>query len=123
MVPTEILIVDDSLSIRKMVEYVLRSNGYKTATANDGQYALEKIVRYPYQMIILDINMPRLDGFGLLKWLRADKRLSDIPVIMLTTENKATDRDKAMKLGASRYLNKPFKPSELLKCISQELEL
>lgn len=118
----EVLIVDDSQSIRKMVEYVLHSHGYKTATANDGQDALEKIVRYPYQLVILDINMPRLDGFGLLKWLRADKNLSGLPVIMLTTESKESDKAKAMELGANRYINKPFKPSDLLECISQELE-
>ncbi|HEX21356.1 MAG TPA: response regulator [Actinobacteria bacterium] len=118
----EILVVDDSLSIRKMVEYILHSKGYLTATAKDGQEALEKLVRYPYQLVILDINMPRLDGFGLLKWLRADKRLAGIPVIMLTTENKVSDKAKALELGANCYLNKPFKPSELLKSIHKELE-
>lgn len=118
---SEILVVDDSLSIRKMVQYVLQSKGYHTTTAVDGQEALEKLAKHRYQLIVLDINMPRLDGFALLERLKADSDLSGIPVIMLTTEDRASDMEKARNLGASDYLIKPFKSSDLVEHVRKEL--
>lgn len=121
MKTTEILVIDDSLSIRKMVQYVLQSKGYRVVTAVDGQEALEKVMRNNFKLIICDINMPRLDGFEFLKRIKIDSELAGIPVIILSTEGKETDRETAQKLGASDYLIKPFNPGELLERIQRQL--
>ncbi len=110
----KILVVDDSLSIRKMVGFSLESGGYSVVTAEDGLIALERLAGDEFDAIILDINMPRLDGFELLEKIKSGGACSVIPVIVLTTEGQEEDRAKAFSLGAEFYLVKPFKPTELL---------
>jgi two-component system chemotaxis response regulator CheY len=115
----KILAVDDSSSIRKMVEFSLKSKGFQVTTAADGQEALELLAKDKPDAIILDINMPRLDGFGVLKKIRADKAYASIPVMMLTTEGQDEDMETALSLGANHYIVKPFKPSELIAAIEK----
>lgn len=117
----DILIVDDSSSIRKMVQFILQSKGYKTAVAFDGQDAMEKMAKNRFKLIVCDINMPRLDGFELLRRIRGDDDLAAIPVIILTTEDQEMDRQKARSLGANAYISKPFKPAELVIQVREEL--
>lgn len=116
-----ILSADDSASIRKLVEFTLKSKGFQVSSAEDGKEALELLARGPFDAIILDINMPRMDGFELLKRIRAESGYASIPVIMLTTEGQEEDRQKAMDLGASAYIVKPFKPTQLLGLVEEIL--
>ena len=118
----KILTVDDSPSVRKMVEFSLKSKGYTMGAAGDGLEALELLNQEPYDAIILDVNMPRMNGLEFLeKRLEIDK-IVDIPVIMLTTEGQDEDRDKAISLGATAYIIKPFKPSQLLELLEEFLQ-
>jgi len=119
---TLILIVDDSTSIRKMVEAALRFGGFSVAGAVDGMDALEKLQRDPYDLVVLDINMPRLDGLSLLKIVRARPRWAMLPILMLTTEGAEADRDRALALGATDYMVKPFRPTDLLERVTGLLE-
>lgn len=112
-----ILAVDDSPSVRKLVEFTLRRDGFLVTTAQDGQEALEIIVKEAFDLIILDINMPRLDGLEFLRRIKAEDSLVAIPVVVLTTENYDKDKDEAIKLGAIAYIAKPFKPTALLELV------
>ena len=115
-----ILVVDDSDSIRKLLEVTLRTRGFAVVSAADGQDALETLERHTdndrvgFNVIVLDINMPRLDGLSLLTLVRARPEWQALPILMLTTEGRDEDRDRALALGANDYMIKPFKPSELM---------
>lgn len=108
------LIVDDSPSVRKLVEFTLKAKGFQVSSAGDGQEALELAAKEQFDAIILDINMPRMNGFEFLHKMRADVAYASIPIIMLTTEGQDEDKDKAVELGATAYIVKPFKPTQLL---------
>ena len=110
----KLLTVDDSPSVRKMVQFTLQAKGFEVGSAADGQEALEMLASESYDGIILDINMPRMNGLEFLKQIRSEEQYSDIPVIMLTTEGQDEDKDKAVSLGATAYIVKPFKPTQLL---------
>jgi DNA-binding response OmpR family regulator len=115
-----ILVVDDSDSIRKLLEVTLKTRGFAVVSAVDGQDALEALERHTsgdalgFQVLVLDINMPRLDGLSLLTLVRARPEWKALPILMLTTEGRDEDRDRALALGANDYMVKPFKPSELV---------
>ena len=93
-----ILAVDDSSGVRKMVKFALKTKGHDVVTAVDGREGLEKLMEGDYELIILDINMPRLDGFGLLDKLKKIPEKADIPILMLTTEGQEEDKDKALRM-------------------------
>ena len=113
------LVVDDSPSVRKLVEFTLKAKGFQVASAGDGQEALELTAKEQFDAIILDINMPRMNGFEFLQKMRADDAYASIPIIMLTTEGQDEDKDKAVALGATAYIVKPFKPIQLLGFIEK----
>jgi len=117
-VSATILAVDDSTSVRKMVESALRSRRYQVVTAGDGIQALHALESGAgdsrFDLVVLDINMPRLDGLSLLKIVRAHAEWADLPVLILTTEGQEGDRDQALMLGATDYMVKPFRPTQLL---------
>jgi len=117
----KILTVDDSPSVRKMVEFSLKSKGYVMGSAGDGQEALDLMNNEAFDAVILDINMPRMNGLEFLEKVKADSAFAAIPVIMLTTEGQDEDRDKAMSLGATDYIIKPFKPTQLLSLLENIL--
>ncbi len=110
----KILVVDDERHIVRLVEVNLTRAGYEVATAYDGVEALEKIADDLPDMIILDVMMPRMDGFEVLKKLQSDAKYKDIPVIMLTAKAQDADIFKGWQSGVSSYLTKPFNPKELL---------
>lgn len=116
-----IITVDDSPSVRKMVEFSLKSKGYTMGSAADGIEALELMRQEPFDAVILDVNMPRMNGLEFLEQIKNDENLAAIPVIMLTTEGQDEDRDKAMALGATAYIVKPFKPTQLLSLLEEIL--
>ncbi len=117
----KILAVDDSTSVRKLVEFTLKSKGFQVISAEDGQEALELLKKDRFDAIILDINMPRMDGLQFLQKMRPNDAYGSIPVIVLTTEGLEADRDRAMELGATAYIIKPFKPTQLLGVVDEML--
>ena len=118
----KILVVDDEIHIIKIIAYKMRSAGYEVASARDGVEALEQVRAGRPDLILLDVMMPRMDGFQTLEALRADPATRDIPVFLLTVKSKEADRQRGFQLGADDYLTKPFSPNKLLERVDQALK-
>lgn len=103
----KIMIVDDCHTTRKLLGHYLKSRGYSVVFAENGLDAIEKLGTDTVNLVMTDLNMPYMDGMELLKTLRADPQLSDIPILMVTTENDESEREKAYSNGANGYLVKP----------------
>ena len=114
-----ILVVDDERHIVRLVQVNLERAGYEVTTAYDGVEALEAVQSELPDMIILDVMMPRMDGFETLKKLRADDKSKEIPVIMLTAKAQDADIFKGWSSGVDSYLTKPFNPRELLAFVDR----
>jgi two-component system chemotaxis response regulator CheY len=108
-----ILIVDDAATVRLYHRSILESAGYTVEEAWNGIEALEKALEAPFDLYIVDINMPKLDGYGFLRELR-QQEIAQQPAIMVSTEAAASDERSAYEAGASGYLVKPVRPSQLL---------
>ena len=115
--PIEILIVDDSVSIRKVVSRLIDNQGWNSITAKDGVDALEKLQNYHPDLIILDIEMPRLNGYELLGKLRSNQTTKSIPVVMLGSRATKKHKDKSMALGAKAFVVKPYQDDEFVDLI------
>ena len=105
-----ILVADDEASIRRILETRLSMIGYKVVTASDGKEALKLFKDYEPDLVVLDVMMPKLDGYGVCQELRKD---SDVPIVMLTALGDVADRITGLELGADDYVVKPFSPKEL----------
>jgi two-component system, chemotaxis family, chemotaxis protein CheY len=116
-----ILTADDSASIRQMVTFTLKGAGYEVVEAVDGKDALSKLNGSPIHMVITDLNMPNLDGIGLVKGVRANPAYKFIPVILLTTESQESKKLEGKQAGATGWIVKPFKPEQLLAVIKKVL--
>jgi two-component system chemotaxis response regulator CheY len=116
-----ILTADDSASVRQMVGFTLREAGYELIEAIDGRDALAKAGQRPPQMVITDLNMPHLDGIGLIRALRATPACRFIPIVMLTTESQDTKKQEGRAAGATGWIVKPFKPEQLLAVVRKVL--
>ena len=114
-----ILAVDDSASMRQMVVFTLRSAGYGVVEAIDGQGALEKTAKRDFDLVLTDQNMPRLDGIGLTRRLRAQPKFKDTPILILTTESTSQMKQAGRDAGATGWLVKPFDPVKLLEVIQK----
>ncbi|MCA2012717.1 response regulator [Pararhodobacter sp. CCB-MM2] len=112
-----ILVVDDSPSVRQMIARTLQGAGYTVDTAVDGQDALEKTQRKPFNAVITDQNMPRLDGLGFCKAFRSKPENSGVPVVFLSTESEAAIKEKARSAGAIGWMVKPFDQEKLLSVV------
>ena len=108
-----IMIVDDAATVRMYHRNILESAGYAVAEAMNGIEALEKALQVPFDLYIVDINMPKLDGYGFLRQLRGED-IPQAPAIMVSTEAAANDQTAAYRAGANGYLVKPAKPLQLL---------
>ena len=117
----KILIVDDRSEVVELVKVTLEGEGYQTIDASDGREALEKIRKEKPDLILLDIVMPKMDGFEVLSKLKKDPKIKEIPIIMLTAKGQKLDQEKGKELGATGYIIKPFSPSALLKRIEEIL--
>ncbi|GAC1461116.1 MAG: hypothetical protein NVS2B14_07940 [Chamaesiphon sp.] len=115
-----ILIVDDSIAVRRLLNRVLSESGYQVVECRDGKEALEELNQSlkGFDLAISDIEMPRLDGFALLQEIRAHSRWHSLKTMMLTSRSNNLHRQKAMILGATAYFTKPFHPAELLRAIA-----
>jgi chemosensory pili system protein ChpA (sensor histidine kinase/response regulator) len=112
-----VLVVDDSITVRRVTQRLLRREGYRVTLAADGLQALERLAEEKPDVVLSDIEMPRMDGFDLVRNIRADSKLKDLPVIMITSRIAQKHRDLAEQLGVSNYLGKPFSEDELLALI------
>ncbi|MCL2591187.1 MAG: response regulator, partial [Betaproteobacteria bacterium] len=113
-----IMVVDDSLTVRKITSRLLEREGYRVITAKDGVDAIESLIDNTPDVILSDIEMPRMDGFALVRNIRADVRLRNVPIIMITSRLADKHRDYAMEIGANHYLGKPYQEEELLNLIA-----
>jgi chemosensory pili system protein ChpA (sensor histidine kinase/response regulator) len=114
-----VLVVDDSLTVRRASQRLLERHGYMVALARDGVEALTYLRDASAAVILLDIEMPRMDGFELLATLRDDVRWRDIPVVMITSRMADRHRQRALQLGASAYMGKPYREEALLALLSE----
>ncbi|MEY2168053.1 MULTISPECIES: Hpt domain-containing protein [unclassified Rhodanobacter] len=117
-----VMVVDDSITMRKVTGRVLERHEYEVGTAKDGVDALEKLHERVPDLMLLDIEMPRMDGYELATHMKADPRLRDIPIIMITSRTGEKHRQRAFDIGVDRYLGKPYQEAELLTQIGEVLE-
>jgi len=113
-----IMVVDDSLTVRKITSRMLLRAGYQVVTATDGVDALEKLEEFTPKVMLLDIEMPRMDGFALARQLRRDPKTHDLPIIMITSRTADKHREYAMQLGVNTYMGKPYQEDDLLQNIA-----
>lgn len=117
-----VMVVDDSITMRKVTSRVLERHEYEVSTAKDGVDALEKLHERVPDLMLLDIEMPRMDGYELATQMKADPRLRDVPIIMITSRSGDKHRQRAFDIGVDRYLGKPYQEADLLVQIGEVLE-
>jgi chemosensory pili system protein ChpA (sensor histidine kinase/response regulator) len=113
-----IMVVDDSLTVRKVTGRLLERQGYLVVTARDGVDAMEKLQEVIPDVMLVDIEMPRMDGFDLTRNVRADKRLAGVPIIMITSRTADKHQNYAREIGVSHFLGKPYQEDDLLEKIA-----
>jgi len=116
-----IMTADDSASIRQMVSFTLKQNGYEVVEAVDGVNALNQLASQKVDMLLTDLNMPNLDGIGLIKGVRGSTLNKFIPIVMLTTESHDARKAEGRAAGASGWIVKPFKPEQLIAVVKKVL--
>ena len=112
-----ILTVDDSRTMRDMLRMALAEAGFNVLQAVDGVDGLEVLQRSTPDVIVTDINMPKMDGFGLIEAVRQDSRYRKVPILVLTTESDAAKKQRAKEAGATGWIVKPFEPTKLIAAI------
>jgi chemosensory pili system protein ChpA (sensor histidine kinase/response regulator) len=114
-----VLVVDDSLTVRRVTQRLLQREGYRVSLAKDGMDALERLAEERPVVLLSDIEMPRMDGFDLLRNVRADARLAGLPVVMITSRIAQKHHDYAVELGVDHYLGKPYSDELLLSLVAR----
>ncbi len=117
-----VMVVDDSITMRKVSSRVLERNNFEVLTAKDGIDALERMVDRVPDLMLLDIEMPRMDGYELATTMKADPRLANVPIIMITSRTGDKHRQRAMDIGVDRYLGKPYQENELMRNVFSLLD-
>ena len=116
-----VLVVDDSPSMRQLVTFTLRQAVFLTIEAVDGLDALKRLAGARVNLILTDLNMPNLDGIGLIREVRSKPSTRTLPVLMLTTESQESKRQEGRAAGATGWLVKPFQPDKLIQVIGRVL--
>jgi two-component system, chemotaxis family, chemotaxis protein CheY len=116
-----ILTVDDSASIRQMVSFTLKNEGYQVVEAVDGVDALSKLQDNPADMVLTDLHMPNMNGIELIKKVRSDPAYKFIPIVFLTTESQGDKKQEGKAAGATGWIVKPFKPEQLVGVVKKVL--
>ena len=116
-----VLAVDDSASIRKLVELTLRREGYTVITADSGVTALAALARQRPDLVLLDVMLVALDGFQLCRVLRDHPDYDDLPIVILSGRESVADRETGLQAGVSAYLTKPFRPEQLIEAVREHL--
>ena len=118
MAKGRILVVDDEVYIVHILDFSLGMEGYEVVTALDGEQALEKVAQQKPDLIVLDIMMPKLDGYETCKALKSKDETKDIPVILLSAKGRNVDQKTGFEVGADDYITKPFSPRKLVERIN-----
>jgi chemosensory pili system protein ChpA (sensor histidine kinase/response regulator) len=116
-----VMVVDDSITMRKVTGRVLERNDFDVGTAKDGLDAVEKLQERVPDLMLLDIEMPRMDGYELATYMKNDPRLKSVPIIMITSRTGEKHRQRALDIGVERYLGKPYQETELIAQIQELL--
>jgi len=117
----KLLVVDDQKVMRELVSSVLKGEGHEVLLAEDGIDAMEIARTHTVDMVLTDVNMPNMNGISLVSKLRRLEHYQEIPIIMLTTESSDFKKDKAKRMGANGWLQKPFDPKRLIKAVNSTL--
>jgi CheY-like chemotaxis protein len=117
-----ILVAEDRDASRELLLAVLTATGYRVLAAVDGRDAIDRLIAQPCDLAIVDLNMPRLDGIGVLQWIRDDPQHAQVPVVALTANAMEGDRDRALSLGFSEYITKPVNLSLLRREVARLLD-
>jgi chemosensory pili system protein ChpA (sensor histidine kinase/response regulator) len=112
-----VLVVDDSITVRRVTQRLLKREGFRVALASDGLHALEMLQVEVPSVVLTDIEMPRMDGFDLVRNIRGDARLRQLPIIMITSRIAEKHRDYARELKVDNYLGKPYPEDELIALV------
>jgi twitching motility two-component system response regulator PilH len=115
----KILVADDSLAELQIIQQTLQSTGHSIVTVMDGEAAEEKVKSDRFDLVILDVIMPKKNGFQVCREIKTNDKTKNIPVIMVTSKDQESDKFWGMKQGADEYLTKPFKPEDLLKTVKK----
>ncbi|QNN45834.1 Hpt domain-containing protein [Thermomonas brevis] len=118
-----VMVVDDSVTMRKVTGRVLERHSFEVATAKDGLDALERMADFVPDLMLLDIEMPRMDGYELATAMKADPRLRNVPIVMITSRTGDKHRQRAFEIGVERYLGKPYQEVELMRNVFELLGL
>lgn len=120
----KVLIVEDSPTMRQVLSFALKRVGrVDIVEAQDGVDGLKKISQDKFDLALIDINMPLMDGLKLVKLIRSDPRCKDVPIAMITTESAREDRERALQLGANEYLTKPVEQRDVLRVARKLLKI
>ncbi|MEX0279767.1 MAG: response regulator [Arenibacterium sp.] len=114
---TRVLAIDDSRTIREMLRAALTQGGFDVFVAEDGVEGIEKLPEVKPDVVITDINMPRLDGFGVIETIRAESVYAGLPILVLTTESAQELKERARDIGATGWIVKPFDDTQLIGTI------
>lgn len=118
-----VFVVDDEPDVVELLQTILQAAGFEVEVATDGRSALARLLAKPADLLVLDLMMPDLDGFELLKLLRLDQRAAAMPVLIVSARTGQQDQIESLQLGANAYLCKPFSPRDLVRQIRALLEL
>jgi len=116
------LVVDDSITVRRVTQRLLERNGMRVMTAKDGLDAIAALQDHVPDVILLDIEMPRMDGYEVASHVRNDPRLKDVPIVMITSRVGEKHRARAIELGVNDYLGKPYQEAQLLQALEPLLQ-
>jgi len=116
-----ILIADDEPNIVLALELLMKREGYEVLTVDDGQKAFDTVREFRPDLILLDIMMPKMDGYEVCQRIRADAALKNVAIIMLTAKDRAVEREKGLALGADCYITKPFSTRDVIMKVKETL--
>ena len=119
--PPLVMVVDDSITMRKVTQRVLERADLEVITAKDGIDAVEKLQERIPDIMLLDIEMPRMDGYELASYMKNDSRLRGVPIMMITSRSGDKHRQRALEIGVERYLGKPYQEADLLRQVHEML--
>lgn len=119
MAKARLLIVEDEPNIVESLSFILRRAGFEVDAVTDGAEALNRVRRQAFEVLVLDIMLPGMNGLDVLKAIRSDQALSSLPVIVLTAKGQANDRRTAEALGASAFITKPFSNAEVVEHVTR----
>lgn len=114
-----VLLIEDEPNIIEAIRFILSRDGWRVDTHSDGKTALEAVLTRSPDLVILDVMLPNRSGYDVLNDIRADAAIKDVPVLMLTARGQKKDRELAEKLGASRFMTKPFSNGEILDTVRE----